>query len=195
MATGETHIFGKHFGKRKKQFFTLLIGGITPHRAFMHAFKIYSPELAKKLVTKLLEIDREIFEEITMGYKEILDKHGLDDETIAQEITDIAKNNKSPKYKLEALRLALELRGELAVKGVLPAPPATIGALNVGGITITAPRMGGAVETTAVEVTDETSNLLSPHDDDDSAPAPDYESPAPAEGRSSQNTGSDQAPA
>ncbi len=151
MANPNTNKYGKHMNKRKKKFAYLwLIRGLEPHEAYMMAFKTISKTTAYKASVHLIKTEKtNLFNYIAMTYKHLFDSAGLRDEDIADIITREAKNGRTSKDRLEALKLALELRGEYSsgVKGVVNAntqqqlPPADAAQL-------TAPKM--EIETTLV---------------------------------------------
>lgn len=112
MAKPSTPRRGKHWNKKKMHFAWLVVAkGMKPYRAYMLAFNCLSRHAAQNESRYLMKEDR-FMKEVANIYKELFDASGLSDKDIAAEITRMAKSEKSSKLKLDALRLALELRGE-----------------------------------------------------------------------------------
>lgn len=132
MARPGTGRHGKYWNSKKKYFAWLVVAkGLVPYQAYMIAFKTVAVRVAKENSRYLMKEDR-LLREVADIYKKLFDAAGMTDEDIASQIADIAKSNKSGKTRLDALRLALELRGE-APSGTnvnvrfpqLPASPAS----------------------------------------------------------------------
>lgn len=151
MASPNTNKYGRYMNKRKKKFAYLwLIRGLEPHEAYMMAYKTIAVGHAMKASVHLIKHEKSnLFNYIAMSYKHLFDSAGLSNTDIADMITKEAKQGRTSKDRLEALKLALELRGEYSSgnKGaVAPAlqpqlPPADVAQL-------TAPKM--EIETTLV---------------------------------------------
>lgn len=112
MAQPGTGKHGKHWNSKKKYFAWLVVAkDLAPYQAYMMAFKTVSIRAAKTNSRYLMKEDR-LLREVADIYKKLFDAAGMTDEDIASQIADIAKVNTSGKVRLDALRLALELRGE-----------------------------------------------------------------------------------
>lgn len=112
MAKATTPRHGKSWTTQKKYFAWLVIAKeMAPYQAYMKAFKTSSLSRARRLSRELMQEDR-LMKEVADIYKKLFDAAGMASEDIADQIAAIAKTNKSGKTRLEAIRLALELRGE-----------------------------------------------------------------------------------
>lgn len=112
MAKHSTPRHGKSWTTQKKYFAWLVVAkDLEPYQAYMKAFKTVSISRARRLSRELMKEDR-LVKEVADIYKKLFDAAGMTDEDIASQIAGIAKTNKSGKVRLDALRLALELRGE-----------------------------------------------------------------------------------
>jgi hypothetical protein len=92
-----------------------LVEEMNPTLAYMKAFKTPYEYQARKGVSLLFKYEKDaLMKEIQNHYRELFDKVGLQDEDIATEIAALAKSKGTSKVKLDALRLALEIRGEVS---------------------------------------------------------------------------------
>lgn len=113
MASDSTRRHGKHWNSKKNHFaWLVLVRGMEPYRAYMAAFSCISLSTAKAESHYLMKEDR-LMKDIATIYKELLDANGLDQEDIAKEVASLVKGSKG-RTKIDAIKLALELRGEYA---------------------------------------------------------------------------------
>ncbi|MBE0645676.1 MAG: hypothetical protein IH600_16470 [Bacteroidetes bacterium] len=144
MAKHTTPRHGKSWTSKKKHFAWLVVAKeLAPYQAYMKAFQTSSISRARRLSSELMKEDR-LMKEVADIYKKLFDSAGMTDEDIATQIADIAKNNKSGKTRLDAIRLALELRGE-ASNGVnvnmrFPQLPAASASVTTAGKLMAPPR-------------------------------------------------------
>jgi len=119
LASRHNYRHGVTMNKRKKMFaYYWLVEEMNPVLAYMKAFKTPFEYQARKGVSLLFRFEKyALMKEIQNHYRELFDKVGLDDENIATEITALAKSKGVSKVKLDALRLALEIRGEVSTGG------------------------------------------------------------------------------
>lgn len=145
MAKPTTNRYGKHMNKRKKRFAYLwLVRGLDPANAYMLAFSTISHKTARKAALYMIRHEKSnLYHHIAMTYKDLFDSAGLKDEDIAAMIANEAKNARSSKDRLEAIKLALEMRGEYSagVKAMLAPPPSVPPLLAGEGLTAPPPQL------------------------------------------------------